>query len=135
MKKLAEMSCREYAETMHPEWGEFHVREGEVIYLHASSRLRLVHERHSQPGFGFDRMEAIDESYDKHGKSCADRDAEEFAEDFIEYFCNYLSIHQLNVLIPALIAHHDELEARRQQAIAMSKGRFGDEEQNEGNGV
>ena len=130
MKKIADMSCREYAETMHPEWGSFEERrESAVIYLHAGSRIRIAHERHSQPGFGFDRMEAINETWDEHGKSCSDRDAEEFVEDFIEHFCDYLSLHQLNVLIPALTAHRDEREAQRQQYIAMSKDRFGDEEQ------
>lgn len=82
---LVNMSCREYANTMHPGWGEFtQGRQSEVIYLHAGSRIRITHEQHSQPGFGFDRMEAIDESYAEHGKSSCERDAEEFVKDFIE---------------------------------------------------
>ncbi len=110
---LVNMSCREYANTMHPGWGEFtQGRQSEVIYLHAGSRIRITHEQHSQPGFGFDRMEAIDESYAEHGKSSCERDAEEFVKDFIEHFCDYLSIRQLNELIPALIAHRDRLRQR-----------------------
>ena len=119
MKNIADMSCREYAETMHPEWGSFKRRESAVIYLHCGSRIRITHEQHSEHGFGLDRMEAIHETWDQQGKSCSDRDAEEFAKDFIEHFCDYLSIHQLNVLIPALTAHRDEMEAWRQQRIEM----------------
>lgn len=122
---LIDMTCREYAETMHPGWGEFSVKgDGDLIYLHAGSRLRITCERHSQPGFGFDRMEAIDESYHEHGKCSSDRDAEEFAKDFIEHFCDHLSIHQLNVLIPALTAHRDAWERRRQEAAALATSKF-----------
>ena len=125
MKKLAKMSCREYAETMHSGWGEFNERcESQVIYLHAGSRIRIQHELHSQPGFGFDRMEAIDESYDEHGKSSIQRDDEEFASDFVEHFCDHLSIHQLDVLIPALIAYRDSQEKRRQEAIFVANSKF-----------
>lgn len=120
MKKIADMSCREYAETMHPEWGSFEERrESAVIYLHAGSRIRITHERHSQPGFGFDRMEAIDEAASnamqngKRGVSCAERDADEFVDDFVRVFCEHLSIRQLNVLIPALIEHRADREMTR----------------------
>lgn len=113
MKKIADMSCREYAETMHPEWGSFHSRNSEVIYLHAGSRLRVAHEQHTQPGFGFDRMEAIDESY-VNGESLCERDAKEFASDFIKHFCQYLTLRQLNELIPALTEYRDEWERERQ---------------------
>lgn len=115
MADLVNMTSREYAETMHQGWGSFSSRrDSQVLYLHPGSRLRITEERHSEPGFGFDRMEAIDESYHEHLKCSSDRDAEEFTRDFIEHFCDHLSIHQLNVLIPALTAHRDQWELRRQ---------------------
>ena len=117
---LTKLTCRQYAETAHQGWGEFHARgDSDVIYLHAGSRLRVQLEQHSQPGFGFDRMEAIDETAanamqnGKRGVSCAERDADEFVDDFIRVFCEHLSIRQLNALIPALIEHRADREMTR----------------------
>lgn len=111
---LAELSCREYAETAHRGWGEFiSPHESALIYLHAGSRLRLTYEQHSELGFGFDRMDAIDETFSEHGVSCAERDVDEFTKDFIKHFCNYLSLHQLDKLIDALIRYRDEWKRAR----------------------
>lgn len=49
----------------------------------------------------------------------ADKDAEQFANDFVERFCDHLSLHQLQYLIPAIQKSYDDWEARRQLSLVQ----------------
>lgn len=119
MNDLVKMSAREYAEKAHPGWGEFKpVGRPFTLFLHPGQRLVVQCERHSELGFGLDRAEAIDESYEEHGKTSFERDSEEFTNDFIEHFCNHLSLRQLNELIPAMIALRDTMITTRGIVLA-----------------
>ncbi len=114
MTDLVSMSSRQYAEASDPVLGKFEVvGEPFALYLHAGCRLAVQCERHSMIGFGYDRFDAIDETYDCHGKTAAERDAEEFASDFVNLFCDHLSLRQLNTLIPELIKLRDKMIAER----------------------
>lgn len=116
---LTKLSAREYAETMHQGWGEFKARAHRefTLYFHPGSRYRVIYEQHSEHGFGYDRMEALGEI----GVNASDVDAAQFAQDFVEHFCQQLSLHDLSYLIPALTKFRDDWEAERQASIAKMK--------------
>jgi hypothetical protein len=115
---LANLSCRDYADYMklvHPDWGSFQPRGTSMsLYLHAGSRLVLTHEQHTEPGFGHDRLEAQAAT----GKPVDDDD--EFVSDFVNMVGEFMSLHQLKKLIPALEAMRDEEEASRQRYLSAT---------------
>ena len=109
MKPLHKMTCREYTEhhnERYPKWNE---RESFYLYLHCGSRLKITPEQSDELWFGLDRDEeaGLHEAYD------ADADERELASDFANMFCQHLSIHQLNFLIPEITKMRDDWEADR----------------------
>lgn len=119
MSDLTKLTAREYAETMHPSWGEFKPweRRSFELYFHPSARYRVIYEQHTQYGFGYDRTEAMAEA----GVSSGEVDSAQFAKDFVEHFCQQLTLRDLEHLIPALTKFRDDWEADRQQAISQMK--------------
>lgn len=114
------MSCREYAQSQHPGWGHFVSKEPFLIYLHASSRMQVTHQVHSEPGFGMDRYEAIDERATQGGLSCSERDSQEFVQDFVSQFGEHLSVNQLKALIAGLQTELDDRLAHRRKAASSA---------------
>lgn len=114
MTPLHEMTCREYAETAHPGWGEFQKRDEFILYLHAQSRLRVSVEQHSEPGFGLDRSDAIDDAYETHKMTSAERDTQEFVKDFVAQVGEHLSLNQLKALVKEL---EEELQLRQASRV------------------
>jgi hypothetical protein len=101
MPDLTELSAREYAETMHPGWGTWRERDRFYLYTHASARFLVIHETHTEHGFGYDRVEAMQEK----GISL-NHDGNVFAHDFVQLFCEHLNLRDLEGLICALAIHH-----------------------------
>lgn len=90
------LTAEEYAEK---EGGEFKPRSEEFfLYRDCTSRFRVQPEQHEDPGFALRRHDELAEI----GVYDADVDAENFASDFVERFCDHLSIHDLRVLIRVL---------------------------------
>lgn len=116
---LAAMSCRDFADYMkqtYPDWGCFEPKGvTKVIYLNTQSRLLVTREQHTEPGFGHNRLEAKAEV-----ASHVD-DTDEFVNDFVEVISEFLSLHQLKRLIPALEALRDEEEAARRQRVVAAQ--------------
>jgi hypothetical protein len=84
--------------------------DGFFIYLHAGSRLRVIHEAHPNWAFGSNAtadLAAI-------GIDPAKRDSEDLAKQFIDRFLDYLSMNNLSELVPALQAEYQrEIEERK----------------------
>lgn len=113
MPDIKDLTAEEYAETMHPEWGEFRAREGFFLYTHPGRRFRVVVEQHTQPGFGYDRMEAIDDAATDISETSVRRDSVEFVQQFMNRFCEHLSMNQLNKLIVGLTKYRDDWRAQQ----------------------
>jgi len=109
MKPIHEMTCREFADH-NAEKSQWSDRQQFYLYLHANNRL-LVTAQTDQSFSGLWRSEEMAEN----GIYDGDTDSREFAQDFVNLFCQHLSIHQLNDLIPAITKMRDDWEAEREQ--------------------
>jgi len=112
------LTAREYAETTvlpgGPENNEWlSGRDDFLLYIHTGGRFHVSYERHAVPGFGLARADALAEQ----GVYDADVDTAEFAEEFIRYFCDHLSLHDLRILVPRLVKHLESEEERHARLI------------------
>ncbi len=92
------------------------------LYIHPGSRYVVMHELHNDYTIGSDRHDQLV----ARGISPYDKDSADFANAFVERFCDHLSLHDLEILIPALIAERDRQEAERQTALAKGRELYGD---------
>lgn len=115
---LTELSAKEYAETMHLEWGEWRSRDAFLLYTHPAERYRIIREHHTEPGYGYDRREAMADAglYDAH------IDAKAFADEFVATVGQHMSLRDLGYFIAALAKFRDDWEAERQAHLAKQGG-------------
>lgn len=105
MKSVAEMTCREYVESMkHPD--PWKLRDEFTLYLHAGSRLKVQAE-YTDTFIELSRDDELAEA----GIYTADQDSKEFADDFVKRFCDNLSLHQLNDLVTVVTEARDKWQA------------------------
>lgn len=102
-------TAKEFSESHRPNWvshDTFH------LYRTPSQRFVCTWETVDINDYGFDlnRANELAES----GISESDFDAEEFSKDFVEKFCNYLSIFEINVLLNYL-SEYKEMQSNRQR--------------------
>ena len=91
-------------------WGHWRMyRKPSFIYLSSSSRLRIQPEIHSEPGFGFDRLDEMND----RGIDESELDAQETPQQMAEEFLDNFSLHPLRVLVPVLQSRLLEWECRQ----------------------
>ena len=80
-----------------------------VVYNGVGKRFRIILEQNAEPGFGLQRCE----EHAAEGVNVGELDDSHFAADFCERVGQFLSLNDLNHLIPALSAYRNAWEAER----------------------
>lgn len=109
-----DMSMEEYANTMHQDWGHWRDhREGPFyIYLSCGQRLRVQLEHHSQPGYGYDRQEQMEDN----GVHSSQLDYAETAQHIVERMGDYFTLASMRSIVEAMKADLQKREDESRKA-------------------
>lgn len=90
------------------------------LHPHPTERFTVTVERGSWPTFSHLECWRTEE-LGTAGIYDADEDAKLFADEFVEKFCDWLSPHQMQILIAAMQKSYDAWETRRVAYIASQE--------------
>lgn len=88
------------------------------VYLHGGSRLKIEHQQHEDIAFGLIHKQSIDDSWKPGELSSEEIIDKSFVQDFMLKVGDYLSEHNLELLVNAMQAELATMQKRRREATA-----------------